>query len=162
MCGREVVFLLYWKQTISGTGMLDKSTHTQDLLWPCFRPILKFGRELVMQSFPNWHIAITPLSIIISISVQWIIEGMIPDSHLVATSLGTCTLGVAVVADTTCEVVLPEERETVEKEKQLRSPHYNSNILTVRHFHTRTIYTIWELLSFSRLATYHLNNIMCS
>ena len=69
---------------------------------------------------------------------------MIPDSHLVATSLGTCTLGgVAVVADTTCEVVLPDEREAVEK--QLRSPHYHGNLLTVGHF-IRAVYTMWGTL----------------
>jgi len=67
---------------------------------------------------------------------------MIPDSRLVATSLGTCTLGgVVAAADTTCKVVLPEEREAVEKEKQLRSPHYDSNSLTVGHF-IRALYTM--------------------
>ena len=44
---------------------------------------------------------------------------MIPHSRLVATSLGTHTLGEAVVvADTTSEVEVPvEERETAETEK---------------------------------------------
>jgi len=44
---------------------------------------------------------------------------MIPDSRLVVTSLGTCTLGEAVVVpDTTSEAeVLVEERETAETKK---------------------------------------------